>query len=106
MRRLDLREAEHPGGLCLVGAGGDAIDDRLEWNLGQRECRRAGDEGAGKDVEMRAARHLEHGLERERTAAAEKADETRMPAAAEHGERIQDRRVADDVEDRINPFRM
>src|SRR6266436_791764 len=53
---------------------------------------------------MRSARDLEYRLKRERPAAAQKTNETSAPAPAQHRERVQDRRVAYDIQHRIDPF--
>src|SRR5258708_7283607 len=101
---LDLLEAENLRRLRLVGALGDAVDNRLERNLRERKRRRSGDERTRKDAKMDAARHLEHGLESKRSAAAEKSNKTYVRPAAHRRERIQHCRIADDVENRVDPL--
>src|SRR5260370_39339546 len=53
---------------------------------------------------MRSGRDLEDRLKRERPAAAQKTNETSVPAPAQHRERVQDRRVAYNIQDRVDPF--
>jgi hypothetical protein len=60
--------------------------------------------GAGKNAKMRSARDLENRLKRERPAAAQKTNETSEPAPAQYRERVQDRRVAYNIQDRVDPF--
>src|SRR5260370_29838838 len=103
---LDLLEAENLRRLRLVGPLGDAVDNRLERNLREWKRRRSGDERGCKDAKSAAARNLEHRLERKRSAAAQEPNQTCVPPAAQHRERIQHRRVADNVENRVDPLRM
>src|SRR5579864_3064826 len=59
MRLLDLLEAEHARRLRPVDPRFDALDDRLERDLGERKLRRAGHERAREHAEAPVARHLE-----------------------------------------------
>ena len=106
MRGLDVFEAEHLRRLGPIGAGSDAIDDVLERNLGEREFRRAGDDGASEGAELNAARHLKYRLKRQRPAAAEKSDKADLSAPPRHQQRIQHGGVADDVEHGVDAWQM
>lgn len=76
MSFLNLIEAEDPRWLCFVGTGGDSVNDRLKWNLGQSKFRRAGYECAGKNAEISPARNLKHRFERQGASAAEESNQT------------------------------
>src|SRR5262249_44695969 len=82
MSFLDFLETEDPRRLGLVAPVRDAIDDRLERNLRERKRGRSGDESACEDSEKSPARDLEHRLERERRAAAEKSHQAGTAATA------------------------
>lgn len=90
MGLLDVRKAEHLRRFCPIDIGSDPIDDVLERNLRKRKVRRSPDERTGKNTEMRAARHLEDGLQSQRAAPAQKPYEANMPATPQHGEGIED----------------
>src|SRR5690349_4059452 len=103
---LDVFKTKDLGWLGLVAARRGAIDDRLEWNFAEREFRRTGNDRAGKYRQVPGARDLKYRFERQRATAAKKTDDTGMAAALEHGERVEHRGVADDVQYGIDALRM
>ncbi len=102
----DIRKFKHFCRLRPVSAVGNAIDDCLKRNFGKRKRRRSSDERAREDAEMAAARHLKYGFERKRTATAEKADQAGVTATTQKRKRVEDRGIADNIEDGIDPVRM
>jgi hypothetical protein len=106
VRLLNVLEAKHLRGLRSVYSRGHPIDDILKWNLGEREFRRPGDERARKHAELRATRNLEHRLKCQGSSSAQEAHDAHLASPTQHGKRVEDRRVTDDVENLIDALGM
>lgn len=76
MNLPDILEAENLGRLRLIGpVGNTVIDDDLEGNLREWECRRPSHELTGEYAQVRAAGHLEDRLARLVITTTEKSDQ-------------------------------
>src|SRR6266446_775889 len=98
MRSLDFIESKDSDRFCLIAAGRHPIDNSLERNVGQRKSGQAEHETA-KKTEMHAARHLEQRVKgRDRSKTTQEPGQAYAAIAARHGQRIQDRAVANQVQ--------
>src|SRR5262245_44529350 len=101
MGLADLLEAEHPAWLRLETPGGHLFGNLLEGHIGQWKLRSPEDETA-EEGQVDAAGHLQERVEiGNRRQAAEPSGQAGATTPAQHGEGIEDRAVADEVEHRI-----
>src|SRR5260370_3788871 len=98
MRLADLLEAEYTRRLCPEAARRHLPPDVLEQHIRQRATRRAEHEAA-EERQVDAARHLQQRIEvGDRCAAAQPTGQAGAATPAQHGEGIENRAVAHEVQ--------
>ena len=105
MRILNLLKTESPRGLCPVYALRDTIENGLERNVRQRNCRRA-EHKAAEEAELDSTGHLRDRIEGfNGTNSSEESGFADSSMPAHHGERVQDGGVSDQVQYRVDAAR-
>src|SRR5215469_894665 len=98
MGLANVVKSENASRLCFVNPCRHFIHDRLERNIRDWKFRSTEDEAAKKS-EANAAWHLEQGVKTiHGVKATEPSCETHASTSAQHGKRIHERRVADQVQ--------
>jgi hypothetical protein len=104
VRFPNILEAEHSRWFRFIATSGHLIGDGLKWNIRQREARFA-EHKTAEEAEVDTARHLQQRVEvGHRIKPSQKARQAGAPTPSKHGEGIQDRAVADQVENGVDPF--